>query len=101
VLCIWTRVASLLGDGRHPRRLERPRGDYYLVSGVGAVAQLDHEAGIVAGPDREDLAIELHGQVEVLRVARQVLDNLVATRIGVGIARKRQPGQAVVAHRGE
>ena len=35
---------ELLGDGRHPRRLKRPRGDHHLLGGVRAVAQLDHEA---------------------------------------------------------
>ena len=39
-----------------------------------------------------------HGQVEVLRVAREVVDDLVAAGIGVGIAGEREPGQAVVAH---
>ena len=92
---------ELLGDGRDPRRLKRPRGDHHLVSGVRTVAQLDHEAPVVAAADREDLAVELHGQVEVLRVARQVLDNLVAARIGVELAGEREPGQAVVAHRRE
>ena len=53
---------------------------------------------VVAGADREDLAVELHGQVEVLRVAREVVDDLVAAGIGVGVARKREAGQAVVAH---
>ena len=81
---------ELLGDGRDPRRLERPGGDHDLVGGVRAVAQLDHEAAVVAGADREDLAVELHGQVEVLRVAREVVDDLVAAGIGVGVARERE-----------
>ena len=67
-----------LGDRRHPRHLERPGGDHHLVGRVRAVAQLDHEAAVVAGADREDLAVELDGQVEVLRVAREVVDDVVA-----------------------
>ena len=84
---------ELLGDGRHPRRLERPGRDHHLLGGVRAVAQLDHEAAVVAGADREDLAVELDGQVEVLHVAREVVDDLVAAGIGIGIAGKPSPGR--------
>ena len=80
--------------------LERARGNDDLPGDVGAITELHHEA-VIAGADGQHLAAELDRQVEVLRVAREVLDDLVTAGIGIGIARKREPRQAVVPRRGE
>jgi hypothetical protein len=65
---------------------------------VAAVLQLHPEAAAVEGPDGADRPPELHRQLESPRVLGEIAGDVVAAGIRVGIAGKRQPRQAVVAH---
>ena len=93
-------TAEVLRDRRRERHLEGPGGDDDLIGFVGPVGELDHEAS-VARADGPDAAVELDRQIEMSRVVGQVRDDIVAARVAVGLAGKREPGKAVVADGGE
>ena len=82
------------------RDLERAGGDDDLVGLDHLVGELEPEGAVLAA-DGSDLAAELHGEVEGLRVALEVGDHLVAAGIAVGVAGELEAGKAVVAPRRE
>jgi hypothetical protein len=89
-------TGELLGDRRYARNLKRAGGDHHLAGAQRSVEQLDTVAAVV-GVEAGDAAVELDGQREVARVVGEVVDDLVASRVVVGVSRERQAGQAVIA----
>ena len=87
-------------EGGHARDLERPGCHDDLVGLNGRLLKVKAEAAVLA-PDGADLASELHGELEGLRVALEVGDHLVSAGIAVGVARELEAGKAVVAPRRE
>ena len=88
-------------EGGNARDLERPGCHDDLVGLNGcAVLKVKAEAAVLA-PDGADLASELHGELEGLRVALEVGDHLVSAGIAVGVAGELEAGKAVVAPRRE
>jgi hypothetical protein len=85
------------GDRRHPGGLERACGNHDLIRLVRAVVELDH-VPVLASPHGPDAAAELDRQLELLHVVLRVANDVVAIRVAVRVARKRQSRQAVVAH---
>jgi hypothetical protein len=93
-------AVETLGDGRHERHLEGPRGDHDLIGLVAAVVELDH-VDAARPADGADRTVQLHRQVEVAGVVGQVFHDLVPAGVAVRITGKGQAGQSVVAGRRE
>src|SRR3954469_9346598 len=92
--------AEVSRDRRREGHLKRPGRDHDLLGRVAPVGELDQET-TVAGRHGPDAAVELDRQLEALRVIGEVRDDVVAARIAVGRAGKRQARLAVVANRRE
>src|SRR5581483_4218525 len=78
--------AEVLGKGRNAWLLERAGGNNDLVGGDARPIEVEDEAPVVAGKTAH-IAIELDRELEHLRIAFEVLDHLVPTRVAVRIAR--------------
>src|SRR6476646_3974424 len=84
------------GEFRYDRSLKRARCDNDLIGFDAQVPQIDAEPTVIR-LDRSDGAAELDREIEGLRVLLQVRNHLVPRRVTVGIARKRNAGEAVVS----
>src|SRR5205814_210917 len=88
---------ELLGDLRHIRRLEGTGGHHDLVCRDRRSIELEAEASVVAELEPLELAVQLDRQLEGLRVALEVGDHFIASRVPIRIAREREPRQRAVA----
>ncbi len=89
-----------VGDVRHDRRVERPGRNHDRVRANRCAVRVEHEAvGVLA--QRTHGRRELHRQPELLDVLVEVGSDLVAGRVTLRVAGEGEPGQCVVAARGE
>ena len=88
------------GEGRHDRRLERPRRDDHRVGSNRPAVRVEHETVRVLA-QRAHRRRELDRQLELLRVPLEVGGDLVTGRVPVRVAGEREPRQRVVPARGE
>ena len=92
--------SQVAGERRQVRRLERAGRDDGLIRLDAAAGDVEHEPPVLHG-QRAHEAVELDREVEGRGVLLEVGDDVVAARIGVGIARERQAGKPGVPPRRE
>ena len=84
-------------EHRHVRNLEGPCGDDDLVGLDRRIIFEIEDERVIRARERANAVLKRDREVELVRVALQVLDYLVARGVAVGIAGKLQAGEAVVA----
>jgi len=79
------------------RNLEGPCGDDDLVGLDRRTVFECEDERVIRARERANAVLKRDREIELVRVALQVLDYLVARGVAVGIAGKLQAGEAVVA----